>query len=445
MRALWLGVFVFALGCALGGGIERRTTGDGGGSDAEVATMDGGATDDAGTGDPCAPSDTRFCTTTCGTNGIASCDASGFFGPCVPPIEDCNAADDDCDGLVDETIAPRTCSSACGGGSEQCVSGHWMGCTAVTPGTETCNAMDDDCDSRIDEGITRACSSACGSGTETCSAGAYVGCTAPSPRTETCNGADDDCDGMTDELLTRACANACGAGGTETCTGGAYVGCTAPAVPVETCNGLDDDCDGHTDESLQVAIYPSASTSAVRAQQPGCTGPGGGLDVCLTAAKRWCVSQAGCATGGAGLLSGDASTVRVACFGDHASERTVTFAMLDALYGGGTGWFSESMASSRVASSYANRWCRSQGFAAGVGPIEHSAGTMYVDCLAADQAMEEHVATLDLELMSCDPVVDPNTFSCNVAADMLCRTMGYRAGWGPVEWNDTDSDVVCFR
>ena len=435
-------------GCATGGGIERRMTGDAGPSDASGA-MDAFPRDDAGpgvdayAGDPCSPGATRFCTTPCDTQGISSCEASGFFGPCVPPVEDCNAMDDDCDGMVDESIAARMCSSACGGGTEQCVSGHWTGCTATTPGTETCNAMDDYCDGMIDDGLTRACSSACGSGIETCRAGAYVGCTAAAPRAETCNAMDDDCDGMIDESLTRSCANACGAPGTETCTGATYVGCTAPSVPVEICNGADDDCDGSTDEDLQVAIYGSAPTSQVVSYQTSCTGPGGAIDVCLTAAKRWCVSRAGCSVGGAGLLAGDASVVRVACFGDHASERTVSFATLASLYSPS---FTEAMAGSHVASSYANRWCQAQGFAAGVGPVEHSAGTMVVDCLAADQAMVVSIPTADLGAAAgCNPVVSPDAFACNVASDLVCQMRGFRAGFGPVEWNTTDAAVVCFR
>jgi hypothetical protein len=428
-------------GCANGGGIERRTSGDSGPIDVATMPTDAGSLVDAPTGDPCGPGATRFCTTSCGSHGVSSCDASGFFGPCVPPVEDCNAADDDCDGMTDESIAARACSSACGGGNETCVSGHWMGCTAVTPGAETCNAIDDDCDSHLDEGLTRGCTTACGSGTETCSAGAYVGCTAASPRPETCNAMDDDCDGMTDEMLTRACMNACHAAGTETCTGGSYMHCTAPAVPVETCNAMDDDCDGTTDESLQVAVYDGIVTGQVTAYQPSCAGPGSSLDVCLSAAKRWC-SARGCAIGGAGFLEGAGGVVRVACVGNHATERLVSFAQVASDLAVA---FDESMAGQRVASSYSNRWCTRQGFAAGIGPIEHSGGNMYVDCLASDQASVERVPTLSLELHSCDPTVDAEIFDCSIAADQVCRERGFRAGWGPVEWNDSETYLVCFH
>ena len=279
-------------------------------------------------------------------------------------------------------------------------------------------------------------------GMETCASGAWVGCTARQPIAEGCNGIDDDCDTSIDEGLTRSCANACGTSGTQTCASGTYTLCTAPAPPVETCNGIDDDCDGTTDEDLQVTIYDGTPTSMVTSFQSACVGPGGGLDVCLTAAKRWCVNR-GCSIGGAGLLMGDASTVRVACFGNHGSERSVTFATLAAAYGNPS--FDETMASSRVAAAYANRWCGSQGFAAGVGPVEHASGMMVVECLAADQASYVAIQTSELNALSCDPVTAPDTFACNVAADRVCRNHGFRAGWGPVEWNATDAGVVCFR
>lgn len=161
--------------------------------------------------------------------------------------ETCNGLDDDCDGMLDEALS-RTCSTACGTGTETCAAGAWGGCTARAPTAETCNGMDDDCDGRTDEDLARACSTACGAGTETCAAGSFGACSARTPSAETCNGVDDDCDGMVDELLTRPCSTACGAG-SETCSAGAWGGCTAPPVGVETCNLVDDDCNGTCDDA----------------------------------------------------------------------------------------------------------------------------------------------------------------------------------------------------
>jgi hypothetical protein len=129
--------------------------------------------------------------------------------------------------------------------------------------TETCDTVDEDCDESIDEMVTRACMTACGAGTESCVSGAFTGCDAPPVGTESCNGADDDCDGSTDESLTRACTTACGMGN-ETCSAGAWVMCDAPPAMPESCNLMDDDCDGTCDPSVsgcRRAVHRSLDSS----------------------------------------------------------------------------------------------------------------------------------------------------------------------------------------
>ena len=79
---------------------------------------------------------------------------------------------------------------------------------------EVCDGVDNDCDGQIDEDITRSCSTACGAGTETCHAGTWDGCDAPQPSAETCDGDDNDCDGEVDEDDSGLCS------GGEVCTDG---------------------------------------------------------------------------------------------------------------------------------------------------------------------------------------------------------------------------------
>ncbi|MAQ18531.1 MAG: hypothetical protein CMN30_27505 [Sandaracinus sp.] len=226
---------------------------------------------------------TTGCTTACGS-GIRQC-VSGSFGACSAPsptTELCNGLDDDCDGAVDDGVPSRACSSSCGAGTEVCRGGVYADCNAPTPTIEVCNGNDDDCDGRTDETITRSCLTACGSGTETCMAGTYRGCTAPTPGTETCNGGDDDCDGRTDENLTRGCSTTCGSG-TEVCISGSYVGCTAPAPGIEACNGTDDDCDGMIDEALTRTCSTSCGTGTETCSAGswmGCDAPTPGVEVC---------------------------------------------------------------------------------------------------------------------------------------------------------------------
>lgn len=449
MRAFLLTAVVLALhaGCAQGG-IDRRRGPDaldgedGGVARTDSGSSDGGSFDAAGADVPieCGSKEMRPCSASCGSTGLQRCAAGRWLG-CEPPVEDCNAADDDCDGSIDERIAPRACSAGCGGGSESCASGAWSGCTATDPMPETCNALDDDCDSRVDELLSRACSTACGMGTEACTLGAFTGCTAPAPRAEICNGVDEDCDGAIDDGVTRACSSACGSG-IETCASGAFGGCTAPAVPAETCNGLDDDCDGTIDDGFRVVAHPAAPQSELTTAQAACAGPGSGLDVCLTAAHRWCGGR-GCTSTGVGILGSGPGTARVVCLASAAA--TVVATTFTEVSIGASTTIDGSNASSRVALSAANRYCRRTGYEGGFGPVEHSSPDFYVSCVSAPYASYRPIPTADLRARGCDPVITAEPVACATASDQVCRDAGFEGGWGPVEWNDTDSAVVCVR
>jgi hypothetical protein len=453
-------------------------------TDRDANTLDAG--DDTVSEEPCTGQWVDLCTTSCGSVGTRTCDGN-VFGACQPPLEDCNGRDDDCDGNIDEDLVTRACSSACGGGSETCFSGAWSGCDATNPQVETCNGLDDNCDSRIDEDLSRPCSTACGSGAETCRSGGWIGCDAPHPTPEACNAVDDDCDGTIDDLtrdcstacgvgiepcerggwgrctalqptaetcnglddncngqvdegLTRNCSTACGAG-VETCSGGNWVGCTAPPLPAEQCNGLDDDCDGAIDEGVQVHVY-TVPMADLTAMQPPCASAASGLDVCLSAAHRWCAQELPCLRSGAGLLSASGGMARVVCFAGEGVFVEESFAQVSAVTGV---VFTESEAHMRVAQSGANRFCRQNGYGAGIGPLEHSSGNMFMVCLPSGIGTTESIATSELRALGCDPLTSQvDTLACSTASDTACQAMGYLAGFGPVEWNTSDSAVNCF-
>jgi hypothetical protein len=152
-------------------------------------------------------------------SGTQTCSA-GTFGSCVgqttPGVETCNNLDDDCDGMKDEGLTQACYTGAagtqgvglCHAGTQTCTAGVFGGtCTGqVTPATEACNNMDDDCDGLVDETLTQACYTGpagtqnvgtCVGGTQTCTAGSF-GTSCPgevTPATERCgDGLNTDCD-----------------------------------------------------------------------------------------------------------------------------------------------------------------------------------------------------------------------------------------------------------
>ena len=137
----------------------------------------------------------------CGPDGWAPCDAQ------VPAEEDCNGLDDNCNGAVEEGVKNKLCFNENEYGTciglDVCGEGGWSGCDAQVPGPEECNLADENCNGQIDEDVVETeCenSNDYGScaGFSTCVAG-KVACDAATPMPESCNGADDNCDGFADE------------------------------------------------------------------------------------------------------------------------------------------------------------------------------------------------------------------------------------------------------
>lgn len=253
---------------------------------------------------------------------VASAGACIFMGggwnSCTnnPQTEVCDSIDNDCDGIVDDSVPPVSCvpsgtppglvygsASQCKMGSKTCGSNSCVG--FVGPSAEVCDGIDNDCDGISDEGapgVGLPCGLSqppCTLGSTACVNGSLICHGGKGPQAEICDGIDNNCNGVIDDAplsdAPPAGMNGCwdmpgnccsfsnvnwcpppgascnGVGmlappcskGTLVCTGSAGWKCTGAKAPLpELCNGLDDDCSGIADDGLLPGSGGTCGTDA---------------------------------------------------------------------------------------------------------------------------------------------------------------------------------------
>lgn len=180
-----------------------------------------------GPGEPPSCQGTQSCKPQQAVATPGACVPNGGFAACTnqPQTETCDSLDNDCDGVVDNNVAPTACTpngtslnlvyggvSQCQKGQTTCLNGVNLCTGFVGPGAEVCDGLDNDCDGQVDEGVAdvgQACGTSlgdCQQGVIACVAGALVCQGGRQPQPEICDGLDNNCDGAVD--------------GSNLCTGG---------------------------------------------------------------------------------------------------------------------------------------------------------------------------------------------------------------------------------
>jgi hypothetical protein len=251
---------------------------------------------------------------------------------------------------------------------------------------------------------------------------------------------DDDCNGVDDD---GAIGPPCGIGAcarTAGCANGQPVACVPGEPQAEQCNRDDDDCDGTVDNGFRVEVI-NGSYNTLYGHHPGCDGGGGriGSD-CNAAMHRFCAGQ-GCSTSGFGPLENSGDLAVIACVAAEAG-RDVPFATLAAHHGSCDG------SSERIGpncNAAIHRYCASEGFASGFGPVEQGATSGLVICLRSGAAtvVNTTYSTLFTHHDGCAGDVPATRIgpACNAAINRFCRGQGFATGFGPVE-NSGDTAVV---
>ncbi len=221
---------------------------------------------------------------------------------------------------------------------------------------------------------------------------------------------------------SRACTAACGAG-TETCALGEWQACVGDVSSAETCNGLDDDCDGSVDEAIT-----RACSSACEA----------GVETC--------------AAGAFGACSARAPSAEICDRVDNSCDGTVDegfaavgasagYAVLRAYHPSCDGATETVGLECNLAihgyCSMASGVCGTSGF----GPVEHSADTAAVTCVASTLVSTSY-SELSGRHAGCT-AASPYGPACNAAIHRHCAALGHVTGYGPVSASGDAVEIAC--
>jgi hypothetical protein len=212
----------------------------------------------------------------------------------------------------------------------------------------------------------------------------------------------------------------------------------------KNCGGCGLSCEGAAC-AQSTCVCPSSgrlelSVEALAAFDPSCDPQNGvGGLACNGATHRYCGEVGGelsCYNSGFGPPSGHAPTASaVMCVAGDV--QTVSYATLAQLVPGCDG-INERLGQN--CSSAISRYCASLGAVSGFGPVASVGDDLTITCVATATVVHTDLNTLYGFASRC--TADPVT--CTTATWNYCESLGYAAGFGPVEAIGDDRDVVCL-
>ncbi len=232
----------------------------------------------------------------------------------------------------------------------------------------------------------------------------------------------------------RACDASCGTG-EQVCAGGAWGECTfAPAA--ETCDGADDDCDGMVDEGLGTRLIEGTFADLI-AHHPGCDGVTEVVGPsCNAAISRYCTAT-GCSAGGFGPVESSGTVAHFTCV--DGQSFTTSYSVLRTHHDVCDGT-RERMGPNCNAAFH--RFCAANGFVSGFGPAENSGDVAVATCVRDAETRSITYGVLATHHPSCTSATRIGG-ACNAAIKRYCVSEGFVSGFGPVENSGDSVAVTC--
>ncbi len=365
-------------------------------------------------------------TLACGNCGFRTCRIDNTWGPCENTGE-CSPGATDIVGVCGNCgKLQRTCSETCTWGSTACVDqgecspgaieqGGVCGQCAVEQRTcnpETCHWSEWECvgHSECNPGETESSDTPCGNcGHER----------------RTC---DSNC--MWSDWT---CANE------GECTPGSHSVLGCEPCGSKTCNSS---CEWGPCVIPIDVDYISTNYTVLSGYNSTCNGTSERWGInCAAAVHSFCRSQ-NCPESGFGPVENAGNNLNAFCISGGAESIPTTYSILSTHHSGCNGT-SQQMGPDCNAAIH--RYCISQGYISGFGPVALSGNNPTITCVSIGEVRSVAFSTLAGHHEPCDGTNERNGPNCSAAINRYCQSLGRTSGFGPVENTPETAYVVCIQ